>query len=319
MNYIIFDLEWNQAAEGKEAEHPALPFEIIEIGAQKLNEQFEPCGSFHAIAKPVVYQRLNFHTREVVGLTERELAKGISFAKACRGFLEFCGEDCLFGTWGSMDLTELQRNMRFFGIDNPFPAPLFYYDVQKLYSLAFEDGKSRRSLEHAIEAQQLPRTMPFHRADYDAFYTAQLFRRISPELIRTYYSVDYYRTPQSKKEELHLHYPEYYKYVSRSFSAKENAMADKTVTALRCTICGKALRKKLRWFSGTNRIYYALAECPEHGYVKGKIRLKRNDSGHIYAIKTVKLTSEEGAQKIRLAQEEMRRKRLERAQPSRKK
>lgn len=316
MNYIILDLEWNQAADGKEAGLPDLPFEIIEIGAQKLDEQFQLCGSFHAIAKPSVYQKLNFHTREIVGLTEADLAKGRDFSSVCHDFLQFCGKDYMIGTWGSMDLTELQRNMQFFGIENPFPNPLFYYDVQKLYSLAFEDGKTRHSLDHAIDARQIPRTMPFHRAHHDAYYTAQLFRQLDPEFIRTYYSVDYYRTPQSKKEELHLHYPEYYKYVSRPFSSKENAMADKTVTAIRCTACSRALRKKIRWFSGNSRIYYALAECPEHGYVKGKIRLKRNDADQIFAIKTVKLTSDEGAQKIQSAQEEIRRKRREHARPA---
>lgn len=312
MNYIVFDLEWNQSAEGKDGEHPLLPFEIIEIGAQKLNEQLEPCGTFHGLAKPVIYTKLNSHTQEVVGLSEADLAKGESFAKICRDFLEFCGRDCMFATWGSMDLTELQRNMRFFGVENPFPKPLFYYDVQKLYSIAYEDGKTRRSLEHAIEAQKLPLTMPFHRAHNDAFYTAQLLKQIDRTLIKTHFSVDYYHTPKSKKEELHLHYPNYYKYVSREFASREEAMADKTVTTIRCISCNKALRKKIRWFSGSTRIYYGLAECPEHGYVKGKIRMKKNDDGHFFAIKTVKLTTEEGAEKIRHALEDMRRKRKER-------
>lgn len=312
MNYIIFDLEWNQSPDGKEFENPMLPFEIIEIGAQKLNEQFEPCGTFHAIARPVVYTTLHSHTQEVIGLTENELEKGESFDKICRDFLDFCGKNYAFATWGPMDLTELQRNMRYFGVDNPFPKPLFYYDVQKLYSIAYEDGKSRRSLESAVETQRIPLTMPFHRAHHDAFYTARLLAGIDPVLIKTHFSVDYYRTPKSKKEELHLHYPDYYKYVSREFNSKEEAMTDKTVTAIRCTVCNKALRKKIRWFSGTSRIYYALSECPEHGYVKGKIRMKKNDDGYFFAIKTVKLTTGEGADKIRHALEEMRRKHRER-------
>ena len=38
MNYIVFDLEWNQCPYGKGKENKRLPFEIIEIGAVKLNE-----------------------------------------------------------------------------------------------------------------------------------------------------------------------------------------------------------------------------------------------------------------------------------------
>ena len=41
MNYIVFDLEWNQSAEGKECSVEHMPFEIIEIGAVKLNSQIK--------------------------------------------------------------------------------------------------------------------------------------------------------------------------------------------------------------------------------------------------------------------------------------
>lgn len=33
MNYIVFDLEWNQSDTGKEQEVKEIPFEIIDIGA----------------------------------------------------------------------------------------------------------------------------------------------------------------------------------------------------------------------------------------------------------------------------------------------
>ena len=41
MNYIVFDLEWNQSPGGKRWSNSRLPFEIIEIGAVKLNEKKE--------------------------------------------------------------------------------------------------------------------------------------------------------------------------------------------------------------------------------------------------------------------------------------
>ena len=37
MNYIVFDLEWNQNPAGKKTRNDKLPFEIIEIGAVKVN------------------------------------------------------------------------------------------------------------------------------------------------------------------------------------------------------------------------------------------------------------------------------------------
>ena len=46
MNYIVFDLEWNQNPSGKKTRNDRLPFEIIEIGAVKVNKQKRNNGSF---------------------------------------------------------------------------------------------------------------------------------------------------------------------------------------------------------------------------------------------------------------------------------
>ena len=39
MNYIVLDLEWNQGNPQREPEVYGVPFEIVEIGAIKLNEE----------------------------------------------------------------------------------------------------------------------------------------------------------------------------------------------------------------------------------------------------------------------------------------
>ena len=38
MNYIVLDLEWNQSYRGKQYTVEGLPFEIIQIGEVKLDE-----------------------------------------------------------------------------------------------------------------------------------------------------------------------------------------------------------------------------------------------------------------------------------------
>ena len=52
MNYIVFDLEWNQSPGGKKYSNSRLPFEIIEIGAVKMNEKREPVDVFQRLIKP---------------------------------------------------------------------------------------------------------------------------------------------------------------------------------------------------------------------------------------------------------------------------
>ena len=63
MKYIVLDLEWNQCPGGKEKENKELPFEIIEIGACKLDEDFNIIDDFQRFISPVVYRSLHKITK----------------------------------------------------------------------------------------------------------------------------------------------------------------------------------------------------------------------------------------------------------------
>ena len=89
-------------------------------------------------------------------------------------------------------------------------------------------------------------------------------------------------------------------------------MEDKGVTEMMCYRCGRMLRKKVRWFTPNQKTYFALACCPEHGYLKGKIRMKKVEEESVFVVKTLKLTDEEGAQNIIQRKEDVRKKRAER-------
>ncbi len=303
MKYIVFDLEWNQCPEGKGREDARLPFEIIEIGAWKLDESREIIDQFHVIIKPQVYKWIHSRTREVIHVDYKSLVHGIPFPEAVSQFLTWCGEDCRFCTWGDLDLMELQRNMKYYHMEELLKGPIFYYDVQKLFSLSCEDGKSRKSLEYGIDSLGLPKNDEFHRALEDAKYTAAIFRKLDMEELLHYYSVDVYQNPKSKKEELHIYYPLYEKYISREFVSKEAAMKDREVCSTRCPHCRKPARRKIRWFSANTRHYYSLSWCEEHGFVKGKIRMKKAENGNCYVVKTIKSVDAQEAENIRKKQE----------------
>lgn len=199
MDYVIFDLEWNQCPYGKGKENPKLPFEIIEIGAVKMDGERNVVGTFHRIVKPVVYQHLHHRTREVVGLTEEDLQNGIPFAQAVQEFFAFSGGACMFGTWGPGDLTELQRNMKFYNLLSLIRGPIHFYDVQKLFAIQYETMKSRRALEYAADFLHLPKDEHFHQALSDAKYTADIFARIDMDVVLAYDSITYIRTRNRKK------------------------------------------------------------------------------------------------------------------------
>lgn len=60
MNYIVFDLEWNQCPYGKEKEEKRLPFEILEIGAIKLNRNLQELDRFHERIRPAIYPAFHY-------------------------------------------------------------------------------------------------------------------------------------------------------------------------------------------------------------------------------------------------------------------
>ncbi|MBE5865283.1 MAG: exonuclease domain-containing protein [Lachnospiraceae bacterium] len=301
MKYIVLDLEWNQSNTGKEKEIEQLPAEIIEIGAIKVDEAGLIVGEFSQLVKPVVYREMHHFTSQLIHMQMEELERGKPFAKVAGDFLEWCGEEeYLFCTWGSTDLTELQRNMRFHNMEPLADGPMRYLDVQKLFSIAYEDRKTRRALEYAVNFLNLEEDLPYHRAFSDAYYTARIFERIMQENRESlsYESYDVFHVPKSRKEEVKVQFDTYAKYISREFADKRIAFADREVCSSKCYLCHRNLRKKIKWFTANGRHYYCLAYCEIHGYLKGKIRIRKTDEGGMYVVKTTKLITDEAAEDL---------------------
>ena len=306
MNYIIFNLEWNQGNAATEATVENLPFEIIEIGAVRLNDAGAMLGKFSRLIKPAVYHEMHQITGRLLHLRMQELEKGTPFVPAAKSFLAWCGEEeYRFCTWGSSDLTELQRNMKYYDMPSLSKGPFAFLDVQKLFSIAYEDGKSRRALEHAVDYLQLKKDTSFHRAMGDAWYTAEILKRIlaeKPDVLKNV-SYDVFRLPADRKSEIRVRFDNYEKYISREFAGRTEAFGDREVASSKCYLCHRNLRKKIRWFTSNGKNYYCLAYCEKHGYLQGKIRLRKSEEGKYYVVKTTKLISPEKAETLRARKE----------------
>ncbi len=297
MNYIVLDFEWNQSNTGREPEVKVIPFEIIDIGAVKLNSDREMIDEYNQLVKPVVYQQMHKITSSLIHLRMKDLEKGKPFMEVIRAFFSWCGDDFVYCTWGPLDLYELQRNMNYYHMEPLSDVPIRFLDVQKLFSIAYEDSKLRRSLEYAIDYLKIEKDVPFHRAYSDAYYTAKVLAGLSEDILVNY-SIDTYVLPRSRQEEVHVMFHDYMKYISREFSDKQKALDDKEVISTKCYLCHKNLRKKIRWFSPNGKHYYSVSFCPIHGYMKSKIRIRHSENNNIYVVKTSKFISEEECQKI---------------------
>lgn len=302
MKYIVFDLEWNQSFSPTPEQVAALPFEIVEIGAVRLTDQGKLVGEFDELVKPEVYHQLNHITSRLIHLQMEELMRGRPFPEVARQFFDWCGteEEYRLCTWGPQDVGEFQNNLRYHKMTPLSDGPVPFLDIQKLFSIAYEDRKSRRSLEDAVDMLQIEKDIPFHRAFSDAYYTAQVLARILAEApqVLEYVSYDVTNPPRTREEELHVTFDTYAKYISRSFPAREKALADREVTSTRCYLCDRNLKKKINWFTDNGRNYFALAYCDKHGFLKGKIRVRKAWDDSVYVVKTTKLIPPETAEQL---------------------
>lgn len=311
MNYIVLDLEWNQGGTGETQKNEALPFEIVEIGAIKLNADRKMIDEFNELVKPQVYHEMHHITRKLIHLQMEQLEKGRPFPEVIEGFRSWCGSDYIFCTWGPLDLGELQRNIRYYNLEPLSNGPFRFLDVQKLFSIACEDRKSRRSLEYAIDYLQIEKDIPFHRAFSDAYYTAKVLALLDPKVL-TNYSFDVFHLPQGREDEVHVVFDTYSKYISRAFTDKTEVLGDKTVMATKCYLCHKPLKKKIRWFSPNGKHYYSVSYCDKHGYMKSKIRIRKGERDLVYVVKTEKFISGDEIENVRAKQEHARIQRKER-------
>ncbi|MGL5381716.1 exonuclease domain-containing protein, partial [Clostridium sp.] len=167
MNYIIFDLEFNQLhpdhKENKTDENIKLPFEIIQIGAFKMNENFKVVSTFNALIKPELYKVIHPYVQDLTKLSEEDLIKCKSFPSVYKDFLSFLGKSpCVFCVWGKSDIKELIRNIKFYNLDFS-SLPTKYIDIQSHASKHFKMQKGMKiGLKTAVEQLGLEIKSDFH-------------------------------------------------------------------------------------------------------------------------------------------------------------
>ena len=304
-NYIVFDLEWNQGDAPVTLNGKSLTFEIVEIGAVKLDENRQKIGEFSRLIKPQVHRHMHRITGKLIHLSMEDLENGGIFEDVARDFLAWCGENPRFCTWGPLDLTEFQKNLDFFGLPLLSDRPIAFYDVQKLYSLVYNDGKSRMGLEAAVDALGIEKDIPFHRALADAEYTAKIFA-ILGEKILSKVSFDTYVTPKTKKQEIRVVFDTYEKYISREFNSKEDILENMEIMSTKCYLCHKNIKRCVKWFSPNGKHYYAVAFCEKHGFMKAKVRIKKAEDGNPYVVKTCRFISNEDVEDMKKKQRKIK-------------
>ena len=180
MNFVIFDLEWNNAYNYKAQTGMN---EIIEIGAVMLDERLQIVDTFKQLILPKVSKRLTGRFKDLTHITPDEVKQnGIPFEEAFRDFARWSGADnCVFMSWSDSDLYVLAGNYKYFSQRAHVPFMQRYADAQK-YCMRFltdNPNNNQISLAHCAEKFQISvEEENLHRALEDCYVAAACFKKV---------------------------------------------------------------------------------------------------------------------------------------------
>ena len=285
MNYVVVDLEWNQAMSSKSSVFNKLPIhlsgEIIEIGAVKLKEDMTPGEEFTIDVKPVYFRRMHYKVKKITGFDKERLAQGIAFADALEQFRQWCGEDVTFITWGNDDQRIMEQNIIIHDLDWDWIAG--WINLQLIYNLQTGGDKNQKSLASAMEHFEIEQTRVAHDALGDAYNTALVASRLDmAEGLRLYPDaarilatrMPNYKPPADPTGPDALSHDCF-----DGFESKAAAFADSRLTQLACPCCG-AETKGQKWVNQGDQRYMNIYTCQEHGayLVRAKFRKCKEDN-----------------------------------------
>jgi DNA polymerase III epsilon subunit-like protein len=267
MNYIVFDMEWNQPVCREKTILSPFPLrgEIFQIGAVKLSEDGEYLDGLNLIIKPVYYKRLNRRVAKIVGVDNETISAGEPFEKAINDFRRWCGEEFLFFTWGFDDMPMLYDNLRLHKMDTDWLPDS--YNLQIMFNHQICDGETKVcSLESTLEKMEIEPDEQFHDAFNDALYTSTVLSRLDIKRGIEEYSAD-------------IAASESYSWSNTTencgYKSIELAMADPLVSGFTCPECGCEMQSDAGWINQRDHRKIAVAKCSEHGEYFFKLRLKK--------------------------------------------
>lgn len=278
MSYIVLDLEWNQAMSAKSPVFLHLPIhlrgEIIQIGAVKLKDDMTPGEEFQCDVKPIWFRKMHYKVKKLTGFNEQRLENGLPFPAAMEKFLEFCGPDCTFMTWGYDDFGIMEQNLIIHDLEIDWMGR--WYNLQLIYNQQTGGDRNQKSLDTAMEHFSIEQTRIAHDALGDAYNTALVCSKLDIPAGVSQYEEMVHQLARSVPVETtgeNEHDPLEHS-VSPTYDTKEELWAAPEVSELVCPDCGQPLTRS-RWVNQGDRRYMAVAACDEHGKFLMRVRVRR--------------------------------------------
>ena len=290
MNYVVVDLEWNQAMSSKSSVFNKLPIhlrgEIIEIGAVKLDENMQLGEEFTIDVKPIYFRRMHYKVKKITGFDKERLDQGVLFPEALEKFRAWCGDDVTFLTWGCDDQGILEQNIIIHDLDWDWIAG--WVNLQMIYNLQTGGDKNQKSLASAMEHFNIEQTRVAHDALGDAYNTALVSTFLDmKEGLRQYPDADRIlgaRMPNHKDNaDIPDGPPPLLRETHDGYTSRADALTHPEVSEFLCPVCGKVL-SGMKWINHGDKRYMNILLCEEHGYYLGRLRFHKYDGDITFTV-----------------------------------
>lgn len=178
MEYIVTDLEWDNVYFRPEKRFIN---QILQIGAVKLNDNFEIIDSLDIIVRSEISNKVTGRFAKLTGITSEIMREGIPFEEAVEKYNSFVENADVTMTWSDSDLYTILENEDFRLKDGLKFKLNYYLDLQKfvqqeLYKRGYE-SKNQIALEAAADFLGLnTEGFEFHTAIDDCKVSAELFK-----------------------------------------------------------------------------------------------------------------------------------------------
>ncbi len=295
MVYVIFDLEWDNVFHKKEKRFIN---QILQIGAVKLDGNFNIVDSFTATVRSALSKRVTGRFAALTGITTEKMLAGIPLEQAVREFNEFSKNADVTMTWSDSDLYTIVENEKL--IDNLSFNMNFYLDLQKLVQAKMREkgyeSKNQVSLESAAEFFGIS-TEEF------SMHTAVDDSTVCGKLLKICYNEEIFKTllRDTKNPEFYrrLHFKAY------PITDINDKALDKSEFCFCCPECNAKLNRISKW-KYRNRWFSSPFRCPNCNdkYI-GRVFAKMTFEGVTYKQKLSKLEKKEPKNEVSAVSEKM--------------
>lgn len=238
MHYVILDMEWDSTYHKL---YERFINQILQIGAVKLDENFNIVDIFDVTVKSSICKRVSKRFTELTGITKEMMLEGVPLKDAVEQYNNWLGSDTVTITWSNSDLYTIAENEKYllknkkFKIDKYLDLQMF---IQGELRLLGHEIKSQISLSHAAQLLGITtENYDLHTAKDDSLLCAALLKK-------------QYNGSAFQKFIKDTSNPEFYKqlyfkpyYISRI----KDKLVDKNTLEFHCEKCENKMRRLTKW------------------------------------------------------------------------